>query len=276
VPTFVEVTAPAMPAQNAVNLLASAETPSGGDDWMAGLNWLSDSCPDWQGFNPCAELDENPPEGTTGLVHVVPVGYRVGFECITLSGRDFETERARRQADRIASYVVARELWTGALSDLDPYDLPNGGAADQTNPALEDVEAGNQLAAVADPLGAIAELEAATADALLGGPVFIHGSIATIGRVADHLERVGNELRTKTGAVVIPDAGYPGTGPAGTGSGWLYGTGPVVVRLGPITSDISPATTTTRTTNRRRVIAERMFGVAFDPCALHAIQVTEA
>lgn len=271
-PGFVEVSAPAVPAQNAVNLLASAESPGGSDDWMFGLAWLSDSCPDWQGFNPCAELDEAPPEGTVGTVYVVPVGYRVGFECINLSG-DFDETRARRQADRIASFVAARELWTGDLSKLDPYDLPNGGLADQVNPHFEQVEVANQLADTADPLEAIALLEATVAESTLGGPVFIHGSIATIGRVADHLERVGNELRTKTGAVVIPDAGYPGTGPDGTGSGWLYGTGPVVVRLGPISSDTSPTTTVTRTTNRRRVIAERMFGVAFDPCSLFAVQV---
>jgi hypothetical protein len=274
VPTFAEVAAPARPATNAVNLLASAEQPSGGgNDWMDGLTWLSDSCPAWQGFNPCAELDEPPPEGGMGLVYVVPVGYRVGFECTTLSG-ELDLERARRQADQIASFVAARELWTGDLSKLDPYDLPNGGELNQVNPHLEQVDLANQLAASTDPMDALAELEAAAAEATSGGQVFIHGSTATIGRVGQNLERVGNELRTKTGAVVVPDAGYPGTGPDGTGTGWLYATGPVVVRLGPISADLSPAATTDRRTNRRRVIAERMFGVAFDPCALFAIQVT--
>lgn len=273
-PAFMEVAGPATPAQNMVNLLASAETPTGGgDDWMAGFAWVSESCPAWQGFNPCTELTDPPPEGNTGIVYVVPVAYRVGLECTTLSGT-MDQERARRQAERIASFVAARELWTGDLSKLDPYDLPNGGAANQVNPHLEQVDAGNQLAATADPMAALAELEAAAGEAVAGGPVLIHGSPRLIGRIAMNCERVGNELRTKTGAIVVPDAGYPGSGPDGTGDGWLYATGPVLARLGPITSDTSPATTTDRSTNRRQVIAERMFAVTFDPCSLFAVQVT--
>lgn len=273
-PAFLTVTAPTELAPAAVNLLASAERPDGGgDDWMNGFAWASDSCPAWQLFNPCIEQTDPPPEGSRGIVYVVPVAYRVGVECTTLSGTA-DLGRARLQAERVASFVAARELWTGDVSKLDPYDLPNGGATGQVNPHLEQVEVANRLAAETDAMTALAELEAATGEALGGGPVFIHGSTATIGPIAQNLDRVGNELRTKTGAIVVPDAGYPGTGPDGTGTGWLYGTGPVVVRLGPIAADISPATTTDRSTNRRRVIAERMFAVAFDPCALHAIQVT--
>jgi hypothetical protein len=273
VPTFFEVTPPALPAQNAVNLLASAESPQGdGDGWQAGLVWVSDGCPDWQGFSPCAELDEAPPLGSAGPVYAVPVGYRVSHECSTLSGR-FEQERARVQAERIASYVAARELWTGTLSKLDPYDLPNGGPLNQVNPHLASPSA-TSLPAETDIMAALGELEGAAGDALLGGPVFIHAPVRLVARVGQNLERVGNELRTKTGAVIIPDAGYPGTGPAGTGTGWMYGTGPVVVRLGAVTSDIEPSTTTDRKTNLRRAIAERMFGVAFDPCTHFAIQVT--
>ncbi len=271
---FPEVAAPAAPAQSAVNLLASAEQPSGdGDAWQSGFAWASDACPAWQGFAPCAALTEAPPEGATGLVYVVPVGYRVGVECTPLSGA-LDADRARRQAERIASFVAARELWTGELSALDPYDLPNGGATGQVNPHLAQVDIANQLAAETDTMAAVAQLEAAAGEQTMGGPVFIHGSPRTLAPIGQNLDRVGNELRTKTGAIVIPDAGYPGTGPDGTGDGWLYATGPVVVRLGQVFTDTNPATTTDRTTNRRRVIAERMFGVAFDPCALFAIQVT--
>jgi hypothetical protein len=274
VPLFLEVEAPATAEQNAVNLLASADQPSGGNtDWMSGFTWVSESCPAYQGFNPCAELTEAPPLGDSHLVHVVPVGYRTVSQCSTMSGR-LDIERARRQAERIASYVTARELWTGDLSKQDPYDLPNGGGTDQVNPHLAQVEVANQLPAAADTMAAISALEAAVGDATLGGPVLIHGNPSLVGPVADRLERVGNELRTKTGGIVVPDSGYPGTGPDGTGDGWLYATGPVVVRLGPITSDTSPTTTTDRRINLRQVIAERMFGVAFDPCALFAVQVT--
>lgn len=272
-PGFMEVAAPATPTQNMVNLLASAEQASGGDDWMAGFAWVSESCPQWQGFNPCTELTDPPPEGDHRINYNVPVAYRVGTECTTLSGQ-LDAERARRQAERIASFVTARELWTGDLSKLDPYDLPNGGGTDQVNPHLEQVDIGNQLTTTTDIMAALAELEAAAGEAVAGGPVLIHASTRLIGQVGQNIERVGNELRTKTGAIVVPDAGYPGSGPDGTGDGWMYATGPVLVRLGPIAADTAPTTTTDRSTNRRRVIAERMFAVTFDPCSLFAIQVT--
>jgi hypothetical protein len=274
--TFATVAPPAAPAQTQLNLLASAEAPSpSGDDWMGGFVWLGESCPDWQGFAPCAELTESPPPGTTELAYVVPVGYRTMFACSTLSGMmDGDRQRAQRQAERIASFVAARELWTGELSQLDPYDLPNGGAAGQVNPHLAGVEAGSTLTATGDIMTAVADLEATVAEATLGGPVFLHGSTRLLGRVAQNFERVGNELRTKTGAVVIPDAGYPGTGPDGTGEDWLYGTGPVVVRLGPVTTDLADASTIDRPINLRQVIAQRMFAVGFDPCTLFAIHVT--
>jgi hypothetical protein len=237
---------------------------------MDGFAWRSESCPDYQGFNPCAEQTEGPPSSGGEIHYHVPVAYRVLDECSTMSGR-FDDDRVRRMAEAIASFVIARELWTGDLSKLDPYDSPAGAA--QVNGHLASAGA-NVLPATTDPWAAVATLEAATGEDTRGGRVFIHASPAVVGLVADRLERVGNELRTKTGAVVIGDAGYPGTGPDGTGDGWMFATGPVAVRLGPVQTELAAASTVDRRTNSRHVWASRMFAATFDACAHNAIQVT--
>jgi hypothetical protein len=274
VPVFTEVRPPVAATTNLANLLASAEQPSGEGDWLAGFAWRSDACPAWDGFNPCAEITDPPSLGNSALNYVVPVGYRVTAECSTMSG-EFDVERARRQAEQVTSFVLARELWTGELSAQDPYAIPNGGPVGQVNPHLAS-PAATSLSATTDPVAALATLEYEAGQLTAGGPVFIHGTTAVLGLVTDHLERVGNELRTKTGAVVIPDPGYLGTGPDSTGDGWLYATGPVVARLGTIAADIAPSSTVERSINSRRVIAERLFAVSFDPCVHLAIQVTGA
>lgn len=213
---FTEVSPPANPVQTMANLLASAVRAGdeASNQWMDGIAWRSESCPTYQGFNPCTELEAPPEVGGGELHYYVPVAYRVLDECSVMSGT-FDTERVRRLTEAVASFAVARELWTGELSKLDPYGTPAG--AGQVNGYLAS-ESATVLDDAADVWSAIAALEAAAGDAVRGQRVFIHGSVALIGLVSDKLERVGNELRTRTGAVVVADAGYPGTGPAVLGT----------------------------------------------------------
>lgn len=379
---FTEVDAVRAAAPNAVNLLASAVRPGDGTGkWMGGMAWRSELCPTYQGYNPCTELDVGPEEGGDGLVYYVPVAYRTADECTLLSGR-FDEERVSRMSNAVASFVLAQELWTGSLTQLDPYDLPNGGALGQVNAYLTD---GN--ATVVSPpaggelLAALAELEEQTRQMTRGQQVFLHAPIGMISSVAQNFRRVGNELRTATDAIVVADAGYtgfggsapgvgevqtvtltggpaggtftltysgqatgnipfnapaaavrtalealsnlapgdvtvtgmaggswtvtfsddlgavteiagngalltggvapavvvatvtPGTDPVPAEDGWIYGTGPVTVRLGPVSTDVEPRATVDRSLNRRKVWADRMFAVTFDPCAHFGMQV---
>lgn len=266
---FSQVSPPSVAAPQAVNLLASALRPDdeSGTGWMDGLVWRPESCPEVQGFGLCEEVEGPPPLGPSALVYGRPVGYRVRVECSTMSG-ELDRTIATRQAEAVASYVVAQELWTGELSTADLYDTPSGD--DQVNPHLASADA-TTLPAESDLMIALAELEAAARDAARGGPVFLHTPLRLIARVAHNLRRVGNELRTQTDAVVIPDPGYPGTGPAGTGDSWLFATGPVAVRLGPVSADTSDAGTVRRQINSRSIIASRLFVIGFDPCVHFAI-----
>lgn len=381
---FTEVDPVRAAEPNAVNLLASAVRPGdAAGDWMEGMAWRSELCPTYQGYNPCTELDEGPQDSDDGLVYHVPVAYRVTDECTLLSGA-FDEDRVVRLANSVASYVVAQELWTGALTSLDPYDLPNGGGTDQVNHFLTD---GNAVVITAPAAGgilaALAELEEQTRQVTRGQQVFLHLPIGMINQVAQNLRRIGNELRTATDGIVIADAGYSGLGGAEPGigevqsitltgaptggtftvtnvgqvtgpvaraataltlqtalealsnlapgditvtgaaggpwtvtfsdelgavaemtasgagltggvapaavvatvvpgidpvpaqDGWIYGTGPVSVRLGPISTAVEPRITVDRSANRRRVWADRMFAVTFDPCAHFGMHVTE-
>jgi hypothetical protein len=260
----------------AVNLLASAIPGALLPNWEQGIAWRSELCPTWQGFNPCVELEDGPEPGGDRLEWYRPLGYRVSDTCVTRGGGP-DRDRLTRKATAVASFVVARELWTGALSDEDPYATydPNTeqwSAETAVNNRLASATA-DQLPGGADILGALADLEQAAREATAGQQVYLHVPIRLANRVAQNLRRVGNELRTATDGVVVADAGYPGTGPNGTGDSWMYATGPVVVRLGEILVDDGPSTVDRRV-NSQTFWAARAFAATFDACAHFAIQVT--
>lgn len=273
--TPVEAQRAALPS--AVNLLASAVPGDLSGHWEDGIAWRSELCPTWQGYNPCVAQTEGPPPGGDLIEYYRPVAYRVSEECVTRGGA-VDRDRLIRKATAVASFVVAQELWTGALSDEDPYstlDVNTGdwSADTQVNNRLASATA-NQLPAETDILGALAELEQETRVATGGQQVFLHVPIRLANRVAQNLRRVGNELRTATDGIVVADAGYDGSGPDGLGNSWMYGTGPVTVRLGAIVPDDSPQQTVDRRTNIQTLWASRMFAATFDSCAHFAIQVT--
>jgi hypothetical protein len=93
---------------------------------------------------------------------------------------------------------------------------------------------------------------------------------------AEGLLKVGNLLYTQTGALVIADSGYTGTGPTGQAvtdeAAWMYATGPVTVRQSTVDIGVEPSSTVDRSTNRRTVWAHRLFAATFDPCTHFAIQ----
>lgn len=63
----------------------------------------------------------------------------------------------------------------------------------------------------------------------------------------------------------------PGVAPSVAAGLWMYATGPVVVRLGNIVTD----TLVDHAVNEFVHTADRVFAATFDPCSLHAIQVTD-
>jgi hypothetical protein len=374
---FTEVQAFQAVAQTSANLLTSALTPATTDDrWQEGFSFRGELCPDLEVYDPCGDPSATPPDlNSSRPTYIQPVAYRLRDECSTLAIEQ-SSDRLMRMALAAGSYAAADELWTGRGTAANPRAAAPDGST--VNPYLADGNAviipNSGSTAVTNELDAIGLLEQEARQHTRGQQVFLHLPIRLITRVGAQLRRVGNEIRTHTDAIVIADAGYPGTGPtdggtrsvqtvtitgaptggtftltrgghttapiafnataaavqaalltAGsdpvtvTGSGpyvvhttaagvvapmtatgsftggtapavtvanttpgvapaplaglWSYATGPVEVRLGEVALIDDPPSTVDRASNVREIWADRMLGVAFDPCCQLAILV---
>jgi len=207
---------PVPAAAPSTGLVVSAITPSDGARWQDGISWRSEGCPQGRGFDPCAtgsDVFEDPAVGGGGnsLNFYRPVAFRVEDQCSTRSGSSaHDKTRVRRQAIAATSFMVARELETGALSAANPYSDTDGGQA--TNAYLGMLD-GEVIAGEWNPTDGLGELEQVARANRLGQDVFLHVPVGLITRLGDHLVKEGNLLLTRTGARVVADAGYQGIGP---------------------------------------------------------------
>jgi len=202
-------------------LVAAAITPSDVPTrWQDGFAWRPERCPIARGFDPVCGL-EDPfgdvmGDGDDGPAYHRPTAFRIEEDCGTRGnlGQELVT-RIRRQAEAVTSFMVARELQNGAITQADPYtafgtsDTVNGYLA---SPAAE-VEPGSW-----EPYSALGRIEEAARQSALGEDVFIHMPVRMVPLVFPALEKRGNLLYTPTGARVVADAGYTGTGPLSAGT----------------------------------------------------------
>jgi hypothetical protein len=200
-------------------LVRNALIPDDGERWQQGIAWRPERCPTATGFDPCGtEFTTAAGSGTDDVAYYRPVAFRVEDECTTLQ-RDLDPDRARRQAEAITSWMVARELELGAISQANPYETPaTAGDSTAVNAYLASADAivvpgGPHIAHVGLGL-----LEEATRDAQLGMDAWIHVPTRLVPVLADSLVRVGDMLFTYSGARVIADSGYSGVGPEGAGT----------------------------------------------------------
>jgi hypothetical protein len=205
---------PVPAAPPTTGLVATATTPTDGERWESGFAWRPERCPLARGYDPCGDETsfENPPVGAgdTGVHYYRPVAFRVEDECSTRGEAD--AGRVSRQALAVTSWMVARELQAGALTRANPYETPaTGGAATATNAYLAGpdttVEPGTW-----EPLAGLGRIEELARDGALGMDPYIHMPVEFVPLVATALYRDGRMLRTFTGAYVVADAGYDGSG----------------------------------------------------------------
>ncbi|MGL5911838.1 MAG: hypothetical protein ACRCZP_17680 [Phycicoccus sp.] len=265
-------------------LLHTARTRPAESGWELGLAWRPERCFDSDGFPLCGDTPDG--AATTGgaadagPVYHRPVALRIRDVCAASAG-PLDPERARRQAEAATSFHAARELWTGDLSDADPFHAPEDDPAvapTRVNARLSAATA-TVVAGVHEPAAALARLEQAARQAAHGQDVWLHTpvAVANLASAGGMLTSSAGVLRTPVGAVVVADAGYPGSGPGdvapAVNRAWVYATGPVQVRLGPIMQTTDPAVTLNRQVNRWEHTVFRPFAATFDPCLLLAIQV---
>ncbi|PSK57982.1 hypothetical protein B0E38_01827 [Streptomyces sp. 111WW2] len=242
---------------------------------LNGVEWLAlGCCParDWP--DPCEDTspgDESPGSPTEkefcrpDTEHAAPITVYAGAEC---SAPGFSYDEARTQA--LASLTLGeqhaveagfmRNVLTATADDLTPPEGPLSVA--QGVAVLE--------GCLAESYGGVGTLHVpAGAAALLGCCNVLREDPAS------------GALRTLAGNCAIIGAGYsylnlgPGGLPADPGTAWLYITGPVVIRRGPVDviPDRSRASASVNIRNNdRRVLAERTYVVG-TTCTVCAVNV---
>jgi hypothetical protein len=188
-------------------------------------------------------------------------------------------QRAIDQLLATQSKRIAEEFWTGAEARADGWD--NRYLAHLASDVLSD------SGAVSATVG-LACLEQYLADCSGGEPGMIHAPR----QVVTHWKALGlvtfenGLVRTVLQTIVVPDAGYDGSGPqqavngaptpAVDGSIWAYATSPVEVRLGPVDAQPAPDSVwevVDRDTNDFTVFAQRLAMVTFDNCCHAAVEM---
>jgi hypothetical protein len=258
-------------------LVVSAHRPADdGVRWESGVGWVPERCGlNYQLVPLCSGSDPGaytPDRGAAAYVR--PVGVRFASECSTLGG-ELDSERLRRMAEATTPFVVARELWDGALSQTDPFTV---GGVSLTNRRLAQTAGITVVGSGgSETLTALGRLEQAALEATRGQRIALHIPVRMAAKLGDFGRRVGNDYLTKLDNVVIADAGYPGTGPAGqavAATAWAYATPWPVVRLSPLAVVDAPTQAVDRARNTVTVWAERVFAATFDPCAHFATEIT--
>lgn len=277
-PLIVTVDPPGDTSAPGMGLLASVspEYPSG--NWPEGVGWTEPTAGLYQLVDPC-DPDPDPFPDDSGtrprLVVAQGVSFRTRFwQQGHLVG--FDQVAAEDFARNLSSAAIARELWTGEGTRARPYRLPValGGATNQHNAYLADPATCSTVGGTHSPAEALALLDGLATRALRGTrtPV-LHCTPEVLAMAAQYLTKTGPVVRTINGSIVVADAGYPGTGVDGAAGQWAYATGPVGVRLAPISTDPDPGSTVEHQLNRRTVWAHRTFQVGFDSGCHLAIHV---
>lgn len=264
-------------APPASGLVAAAARPDL-DRWEDGLAWVPERCGTQYRLVPlCSDeaVAYDPPR--PGRAYYLPVGVDVADECSTLSG-PVDAARVGRVAEANFPLIVARELWSGAGTLAAPYTAEQQAVTGQTHNAyLASPDADIVGSGGAAPMVGLARLEQAAMAAAGGQAIMLHLPISVSWLVAPSLTRVGGSWLTVAGNVVVTDAGYTGSGPAGEQPGatvWAYATSPVSVLATPWDVRADDVDAVDHRTNTRTVWASRVFAAVFDPCVHLATEIT--
>jgi hypothetical protein len=140
-------------------------------------------------------------------------------------------ENAENALAIVEQKAIEAEFWNGDLAKLLTSDHDNRYLASTATIDLTPTPG-----TAVKPRYGQAVLEGALGDAPVGAEGVIHAprSVASVLKI----EKDGGALRTNLGTKVVAGAGYSRRGPDGTiasaGKYWMYATGPVTVRRGPL------------------------------------------
>lgn len=273
-------------------LLTSAppRTSPPGVDWGKGVLMWPESPSAYRIAQDCTDvLVGHGDPGEYGPVAARPFVIQTVVHCPRTNDLDVLKARAARHLDSITSNAIARELWSGAATIADPWDLPAGlryslanprpsGSTGNDGPFLNPyLTSGPVLADAATSVAeAIGRVESEVADRTAGGDIYLHvPSTLLMGLERFQVQQVGNLLMTPLGSLIVTDFGYPpdpGDDPADDLT--VYGTGPLSIYLGGVTVFDESSWIVDHKNNQISVWAERSALVLFDPQTLVGCTVT--
>jgi hypothetical protein len=242
--------------------------------WERGLTYAPETPGGYRAWLRCSNETIDERIDRTPTVDYEPWEAEFVHPCPTTFGysRQQREDELRRAVDATESFVIARELWTGALSRAaaDAGDLtdPNLSLADGPT-----VLNGGTPVPVHRALGMI---EQAVGEALRGQQAYVHLARETLS-LFGYLQASGNLLTSWSGNLLVADAGYPGTAPVGEtaadGVSWIYGTGQVVVRRSTLFGPEPDAEVIDTATNTIFTHASKVVAATFDRSAHFAVAV---
>lgn len=212
------------------------------------------------------------PPANPGLIASMPFVVWAGDRCRSIGypAHDFQG-RAQRALLATESKQIAHELWTGRQTQLSGWP----------NPFLASAATQVVTSAAVTPADALSILEEAIAELSNGQQAMIHCTRqmgSALSELGNTFRSIDGTIRTYMDSIICPDAGYPGTGPAGQAAGatqWAYVTLLPTVRRGPI--EIIPGSfeeATNRSTNEIDWRAIRYCTADFPDAAVAAAEVS--
>lgn len=257
-----------------------------GDRWVGGITWRPELCGGaWGTIEGCAGLN---PDDTTGIVTMIPevdqtqpeydpVQIWVREQCTSLASRGltYFSDRTTNALTVATPKLVGLEFWDGPVSrelGVANAHLAQTGLAEDLTPAAGAVSISSGYAILERFLG----------DCGFGQMGMIHATRDAVPEFGVRRPAGTQLLLTWMDTLVVPDPGYPGTGPGNVvpaaGETWLYATGMVTVRISDIESTangekITPETSFPRQ-NRVEVQSSRYIAPTWDgDCCVGAVRV---
>lgn len=262
---------PASPPR--VGLLLSAHKPPDESDerWIGGLKFAPEGCNSAGVEDPC-EVEERDISDSPANVEFEPFLVWAGDKCSTFGfqSRDYRG-RAERMLAACEGAQVESEFWKGTQAQ--ESDWPN---AYLTSEASDVITTGST-----NEMDVLALHEQALAECNCGQQGMIHAPRSVVSKWAERgvLRREGNRILTINDTIVVPGAGYDGSGPYGDaadGSVWTFSTGMVEVRLSAVKvvpDTFEQAAAAGRGTNIIEIYAQREAAATWDGCCHFAAEV---
>lgn len=208
-------------------------------DWLTGFNYETTDGDVEVSIEALSDADSaanhvivSPTPDSPSIRTYIPFDIRASVKLSTFGVKPEDVQASTEHAlETVTQKAIETEFWTGRFAsalttDNDNRYLSHADAVDVTptpGTAVK-VRYGQAL------------LEQALGNATIGSTGVIHAPllIASVLQASDQ----DGALTTNLGTKVVAGAGYSNTGPDGavapTGTAWVYATGPVTVRLGPV------------------------------------------